>query len=109
MEEQIIRTFRLTESESHGVLESPGESHIHMVIYPIHTKDKLVSGLCDACEELLAGIGKTEGMILGYERVVEVVDIWVLLRWGIKVFERLEGQVIFGDRSMGNVGNCKVV
>jgi len=75
MEGQIIRTFRLTESESHGILESPGESHIHMVIHPICAEDKLVSGLCDACVESLAGIGKTKGMILGYERVVEVVNI----------------------------------
>jgi len=50
-------------------------------------KDKLVSSLCDAHAESLAGIRKTEGAILRYERVVEVVNIWVLLRWGIKVFE----------------------
>ena len=91
MEGKIIRTFRLTKSESHGVLESPGESHIHVVIHPIHAEDELVSSLCDAHVESLAGIGKTEGTILGYERAVEVVDVWVLLRWGIKAFERLEG------------------
>ena len=72
MEGQIVRTFRLTKSESHGILKSPGESHIHMVIHPIRAEDELVSGLCDACVESLAGIGKTEGAILGYERAVEV-------------------------------------
>ena len=80
MEGQIVRTFRLTKSESHGVHESPGESHIHVVIHPIHTEDKLVSSLCDAHVESLAGIRKTKGAILGYERAVEVVNIWVLLR-----------------------------
>ena len=109
MEGQIVRTFRLTKSESHGILESLGESHIHVVIHPICPEDELVNGLYDACAESLAGIGKTKGTILGYERAVEVVNIWVLLRWGIKAFEQLEGQVIFGDRSAGNVGNCKVM
>ena len=74
MEGQIVRTF-LTELESHGILESPGESHIHVVIHPICAEDELVSGLCNACAELLAGIRKTEGMILRYERAVEVVDV----------------------------------
>jgi len=86
MEGKIVRTFRLTKSESHGILESPGESHIHMVIHPICTEDELVSSLCDAHAELLASIGKTKGVILRYKRV-EVVDVWVLLQWGINVFE----------------------
>jgi len=46
-----------------------------VVVHPIHAKDELVSGLCDACAELSAGIGKTEGTILRYERAVEVVDV----------------------------------
>ena len=91
MEGQIVRTFRLTKLESHGILESPGKSHIHMVIHPICAEDELVSSLCDAHVESLAGIRKTKGAILRYKRVAEVVDVWVLLQWGIKAFERLEG------------------
>ena len=87
MEEQIVRTFRRTESKrgvnwSHGVLESPGERHICVVVHPIRAEDELVGGLRDTRAESLAGIGKTESAILGYERAVEVVDVLCVLAMG---------------------------
>jgi len=53
-----------------------------VVVHPIRAEDELVSGLRDTRAESLAGIGKTEGAILGYERAVEVVDVLCVLAMG---------------------------
>ena len=53
-------------NESDGVLEGPGERHICVVVHSIRAEAKL-SGLRNAHAESLAGIGKTERAILGYE------------------------------------------
>jgi len=54
-------------NESDGALEGPGERHICVVVHPIRAEAELVSCLRKAHAESLAGIGKPECAILGYE------------------------------------------
>jgi len=66
-----------------------------MVIHPICTQTKLVSSFRDAGSKSLLCIGETECAILGYEGVVDVVNILGALAVGEQGVEDHDGTAVY--------------
>ena len=65
-----------------------------MVVYPIGAETELASGLRDTGPESLLGIGKPERVILGYEGMVDVVDVLGTLAVGERGVEDHDGSAV---------------